>query len=137
MPSVAVLIPTYNHGELLRHSVRSALWQTLQPSEILIVGDGVTVTTREVALDLAKTGPRIRFYDFPKGARLGEQHRNAALRDVNADIVCYLSDDDLWFPNHVETVAGLLAFADFASSLDLSVEHDQTITPGLVDLSKG
>src|SRR5690606_17808777 len=34
--------------------------------------------------------------------------RNAGLRATSADVIGWLDSDDLWLPDHVETVAGLL-----------------------------
>ena len=94
MTLATVLIPTYNHGSLLRYSVASALRQTVRDLEIFIVGDGVPDATREIVAEL-QHDPRVRFFDNPKGPRHGELHRHAALRQASGEIVCYLSDDDL------------------------------------------
>src|SRR5438876_12186578 len=39
--TVTVLVPTHDHGPLLRLSLRSALTQTVSELEIFVVGDGV------------------------------------------------------------------------------------------------
>jgi GalNAc5-diNAcBac-PP-undecaprenol beta-1,3-glucosyltransferase len=116
---VTVLIPTHDHGPLLGLSTKSALVQTHTELEVLIVGDGVDATTQRVAEELASGDERVRFLGFPKGERHGEAHRHAALAEATGDIVCYLADDDLWFPDHVEYVTGLLEDADFAHSYAL------------------
>ena len=117
-----VLIPTHDHGPLLLHSARSALAQTVEEIELFIVGDGVPEVTREVVSEL-KQDERVRFFDNPKGPRHGEVHRHAALREARGEIVCYLSDDDLWFPEHVAYMRRLLEDADFAHSLPLYVDE--------------
>ena len=50
----------------------------------------------------------------PKGPRHGELHRHAALQEARGEIVCYLCDDDLWLPDHVERMRALLEEHDFA-----------------------
>jgi GalNAc5-diNAcBac-PP-undecaprenol beta-1,3-glucosyltransferase len=122
-----VLIPTHDHGPTLRYAAESALAQTFSDLEVLIVGDGATDETRETALSLEKDDDRVRFFDNPKGPRHGEVHRHAALQDARGDIVCYLSDDDLWLPNHVELLAGALQAADFAHTMTGWVHPDGTI----------
>ena len=47
------------------------------------------------ALEPFADDERVRFLDFPKGARHGELNRHEALREARGRIVCYLSDDDL------------------------------------------
>jgi len=103
--------------------VQSALQQTIADLEVVIVGDGATDSARITANQLC-TNPRVRFIDSPKGERHGELHRHAVLQNVTADIVCYLADDDLWLPSHVETMIALLADADFATTVPLRFEPD-------------
>jgi GalNAc5-diNAcBac-PP-undecaprenol beta-1,3-glucosyltransferase len=112
MSAATVLIPTHNHGPLLYHSVKSALAQTITDIEVFIIGDGVNETTRAVVMEL-KQDRRVRFFDHPKGPRLGEAYRHAALAEARGEIVCYLADDDLWLPNHIEVMRSALATADF------------------------
>ena len=64
-----MLIPTHDHGPTLRHSVTSALNQTLSDIEILVVGDGAPDVTREVMAELIGQDERVRFLDLPKGER--------------------------------------------------------------------
>lgn len=113
MVAATVLIPTHDHGPMLYHSVKCALTQTVADIEVFIIGDGVSDLTREVGAVLSQDR-RIKFFDHPKSPRTGEPYRHAALAEARGEIVCYLADDDLWLPNHIETMRRLLADADFA-----------------------
>lgn len=117
-----VLIPTHDHGPLLLHSARSVLAQTVEEIELFIVGDGVPDVTREIVSELSQD-ERVRFFDNPKGPRHGETYRHAALNEARGRIVCYLSDDDLWFPEHVAYMRHLLGNADFAHALPLYIDE--------------
>jgi glycosyltransferase involved in cell wall biosynthesis len=117
-----VLIPTHNHGETLRYSVASVQAQTLQDFEILVVGDGVPDVTRDLVSDLVREDARIQFFDFPKGPRHGELHRHAVLRNARGRCVCYLCDDDLWLPSHLEHLTGLLHRADLAHTAEMTID---------------
>lgn len=115
-PVAAIVVPTHDHAATLDLSVYSVLEQTVANIEVIVVGDGVGDDTRDVMTKLAKENSRVRFLDFPKGPNHGEVHRGRAIAATNAKIVCYLCDDDLLLPDHVETMAGLLAEADLAHS---------------------
>ena len=134
MLAATVLVPTHDHGPTLRRSIATALEQTVSDLEVLVVGDGAPDVTRELMAELASSDPRVRFFDNPKGPRHGEEHRHAALQEARGEIVCYLSDDDLWLPEHVETLQALLSESDFAHTLPLRIDPDGRIHHWRVDL---
>jgi glycosyltransferase involved in cell wall biosynthesis len=136
MPRATVVCPTYVHGELLYRSVGSALDQTVQDLEILVIGDGMTEPTREAVAALDVQDERIRVFDFPKGPRRGEAYRHQVLLEhARGRIVCYLGDDDLWLPDHVETLEGLLEGADFAHAPPVMIYGNGAVRVWPVDLA--
>lgn len=134
-PEATILIPTHDHGPTLLRSVPTALAQTVENVEVFIVGDGVPDETRDVVADLRREDRRVRFFDNPKGPHRGEVHRHTALAEARGRIVCYLTDDDLWLPDHVATMRELLSRADFAHALPIRVEADGTLAGWTGDLS--
>ena len=137
MPVATVILPTHDHGPMLRHSLRSVQEQTVDDLEIFVIGDGVPDVTRELVAELAGADSRIRLFDNPKGPRNGELHRHAALEEARGEIVCYQADDDLWCPEQVEELRGLLAAADFAHTVALQVALDGSVSPWLAVLESG
>lgn len=134
--AATVLIPTHDHGPTLLRSVPSALAQTVTNLEVLVVGDGAPDETRELMAELTRSDDRVRFFDNPKGARLGEEHRHRALQEARGEIVCYLSDDDLWLPGHVEELHALLEDADVAHTLSFGIDPDGTFHVMRQDLAR-
>jgi GalNAc5-diNAcBac-PP-undecaprenol beta-1,3-glucosyltransferase len=115
--AATIIVPTHDHGPTLRAALASALAQTVEEIAVFVIGDGVPDITREIVADVIRSDERVRFVDHPKGARNGEAYRHAVLEQADGEIVCYLSDDDLWFPDHVATMRELLAEADFAAAV--------------------
>lgn len=113
-PVADVIVPTHDHALLLPLAVASAQEQTVGEIRIVIIGDGVADDTRAAVSDLRRDDPRVVFHDLPKAGRTGETHREPIVRASEAQIVSYLADDDLLFPDHVETMLGLLADAELA-----------------------
>lgn len=112
----SVIIPTHDHHLTLPLSVSSVLNQTLQNFEILIVGDGVTKSVRDVGNELSSSDERIIFLDFPKGENHGEIYRHEAILRASSENIFYLCDDDLLLPSHLLNLANLLLENEFVQS---------------------
>lgn len=134
-PLATVVIPTHDHGPTLRYALHSALAQSVEAIEVFVVGDGICEQGRTVANEYAAADRRVRFFDNPKGERHGEALRHEALKQARGGIVLYLSDDDLWFDDHVERMADLLGAADLANTLGVFVEDDGLAQPRVFDLT--
>jgi hypothetical protein len=130
-----VVVPTHDHGPTLLRSIPTALGQTVQDIEVFVIGDGAPDVTREIMADLVHRDRRVRFFDNPKGPGNGELHRHAALEEAGGRFVAYLGDDDLWLPEHLEVLDGLLQDADFAHSYPIRIGPDGSIADWNVDLS--
>lgn len=134
-PRVLVIVPTHDHASTLDLAVASALAQTVGDLDIAIIGDGVGDDTRAVAGELMSADDRVRFIDAPKSASRSELVRHQVISDSDAELVTYLGDDDLFFPDHVEVMADLLGSSDFAHPLPVFVEIDESLVVLPCDIS--
>jgi GalNAc5-diNAcBac-PP-undecaprenol beta-1,3-glucosyltransferase len=121
MSRIAILIPTHDHGPLLGCAIDSALRQTVQDFEIIVIGDGVPADARPHVEAACKRDARIRYVERPKSARTGEPYRHEVLQKLDCELVFYLSDDDLWLPDHLELMSRALQGADFANTWSVRV----------------
>ena len=95
MPKVSVIIPCYNQGQYVDEAVDSALKQTFQDVEIIVVNDGSTD---------AFTNDKLKQYKKPKTTVLHTTNqglaatRNNAIRKARGEYILTLDADD-YFDN--------------------------------------
>lgn len=128
-PVVDVVLATYRRPHTLAYAIRSVLEQSHADLRLHVVGDGCDEASERLVR--AVDDPRVAFRRFPKGRGFGYAHRNVVLRETRAPFVAYMTDDDLWFPDHLER--GLKELE--ARSLDLvalrsvAVQFPDTLDP--------
>lgn len=103
-PLVSVIIPTYNRAGFVTDAVESALAQTAQNLEVIVVDDGSTDGTREA---LARYDGRIRAV-YQEHAN-GNTARNRGVTLARGRYVAFLDSDDLWLPEKLEAQLAYLA----------------------------
>lgn len=104
LPTLSLVIPTYNRGALIGATLDSALVQSREFLEIIVVDDGSTDDTAAV---LARYAGRITVLSLANG---GVQHaRNTGVDAAGGDVVVLCDSDDLLEPDYVDTIATWLA----------------------------
>ncbi|MCX7800842.1 MAG: glycosyltransferase family 2 protein, partial [Fimbriimonadales bacterium] len=99
MPKVSVLVPSFNHAPFLRTALESALRQTLRDLEVLVLDDGSTDGSLEVASSIRD--PRLRVESNPSNlGTYGTQQRG--LEKTDSEFVAILNSDDFWEPGKLE-----------------------------------
>lgn len=103
---VSVIIPTYNRASLIGRAIKSVLNQTYQKFEIIIVDDGSTDNTREVAKKFQERDKRIKYFKHAinKG---GGAARNTGIRNSKGEYIAFLDSDDEWYPEKLEKQIGI------------------------------
>lgn len=98
-PLVSVVIPTRNRHLLVARAVNSALSQTLERIEVIVVLDGPDDATVKALSQI--DDPRLRVKALPQSLG-GGNARNAGVRIARCRWVAFLDDDDQWFPGKLE-----------------------------------
>lgn len=103
-PLVSILIPCYNAAPYLAATLESALAQTWPHKEIILVDDGSTDNSLELAREFEWRGVRV----IPQKNSGAAAARNRALREARGDFVQFLDADDLISPPKIERQLALL-----------------------------
>lgn len=96
-PLVSILIPAFNAQEWIADTLRSAIAQTWDRREIIVVDDGSTDRTVEVARRFQAKGVRVVTQEN-RGAAAA---RNAAFSLSQGDYIQWLDADDLMAPDKI------------------------------------
>ncbi|MGE0815647.1 MAG: glycosyltransferase family 2 protein [Vicinamibacterales bacterium] len=114
VPRVSVVIAAYNADQFIEATCRSAMRQTFQAMEIVVVDDGSTDDTARIVQALSAEDPRIRLLRQPNQGVAAA--RNLAIAESSGEYVAPLDADDLWDPTKIERqVAALDAAAPDAA----------------------
>ncbi len=118
--TVTTIIPTYDRADLLPRALDSAIENSRESDEIIVIDDGSTDNTREV---LQPYLSRIRYiHQENRGAGAA---RNHAIAEATGDLIALLDSDDAWIPGKLELQRRLFqsqqqilySFTDFTSRL--------------------
>jgi tetratricopeptide (TPR) repeat protein len=102
-PLVSVIIPNYNHARYLGDAIRSVLNQDYRNFEIIVVDDGSTDNSCEVAEQFSD---KIN-YVYQKNAGLSAA-RNAGMRIAKGSLIGVLDADDIYEPVFLDTLVDAL-----------------------------
>jgi glycosyltransferase involved in cell wall biosynthesis len=98
-PTVSIIIPCFNYGRFLAEAIESALEQTHAPLEVIVIDDGSSDDSFDVA---SRFVPAIQVLTQPNSGLVAVLNRG--LRHVNGEHFVILSADDVLRPSYVETL---------------------------------
>ncbi len=103
-PTIAVLVPCYNAAEYLVQALDSAMAQTRRPAQIIIVEDGSTDNSRDVARQYAQQrgdeGVEIKLIEQENQGEAAS--RNVGIAAATTTWIANLDADDWWEPEKLE-----------------------------------
>ena len=99
-PLISVVLPTYNVAQYLRQCLESVAAQTYRNIEVIIIIDGATDSSYEIAQDFCKTDNRFSVY-WQENAGSGPA-RNNGLAHCQGEFVMFVDPDDWIEPELLE-----------------------------------
>lgn len=102
--SISVVIPAYNASLFIAETLRSVLAQTYPVNDIIVVDDGSTDNTADIAESF---GAPVRVFRQPNARQAAA--RNFGVSQATSEWIAFLDADDLWLPHKIERQLAELA----------------------------
>lgn len=96
-PKVSIVIPVYNGEDYMKEAIDSALTQTYDNCEIIVVNDGSTDHTDMIAKSY---GHKIRYFSKDNGGV--SSALNVGIENMEGEYFAWLSHDDIYYPNKIQ-----------------------------------
>lgn len=104
MAFFSIIIPLYNKEIFLKTTLKSVFEQTFTDYEIVIVNDGST----DKSLEIAKSYQNDKIKIFNQKNQGVSVARNLGIEKSTAAYCCFLDADDIWKSNHLESLYNLI-----------------------------
>ena len=101
---ITIIIPLYNQAEYLPDCLDSLLAQSVKPHEIIVVNDGSTDNSLEVAREYEKYGIKV-IHQVNKGL---SSARNTGIMNATGDYILPLDSDDILMKEAVEKISKVI-----------------------------
>ncbi len=107
-PSISVVLPTCDRTSFLSQAVDSVLAQLAPVTELLIIDDGHEDCAAPLGSRLSsRARPTVHILPGPR--RGPGAARNVGIRAARGELIAFLDDDDLWFPEKLAWQVGWFA----------------------------
>jgi glycosyltransferase involved in cell wall biosynthesis len=124
-PLVSVILIFLNAEKYIQEAIDSVLVQTYKRWELLLIDDGSTDNSTEIARRYVAQYPeKINYLEHPTHQNLGmSAARNLGIRKAKGDYIAFLDADDYWLPNKLDVQMRILAAQPEAGMLFGSTKY--------------
>lgn len=105
MPTVSVVVPTYNRADCLPRAIDSVLGQTFADFEVIIVDGPSTDSTPDIVREYDDNRLRYIRFEEKQGANAA---RNAGIRAAEGEFISFLDSDDTFHSRNLEVTTDRL-----------------------------
>lgn len=110
---VSVVMPAWNRADTIGDAITSALAQTYEALEVVVVDDASSDATATIVQTMSTTDHRIRLVTLGKNSGCAAA-RTVALEQARGQYVAFLDADDVWLPHKIEKQVAALRQCDAA-----------------------
>ncbi|PJA45297.1 hypothetical protein CO174_03890 [Candidatus Uhrbacteria bacterium CG_4_9_14_3_um_filter_50_9] len=101
-PLISIIIPTYNAASTLPRALESALSQSIQNLEILVVDDASTDETQELIQRYMDRDDRVHYYRLKENSGGAAKPKNVGVMHARGSYIAILDADDEWMETKLE-----------------------------------
>src|SRR5580700_11384250 len=132
VPRISVVVPFYNNEDLLGECLSSIAAQSVGALEVIMVDDGSTDRSAEIARAQAAADPRFTLVQVPHGGSPGYT-RNRGIERATAEFLGFVDSDDMIPPSTYEVLLHTLesSGSDIVSGNVLRMGQDGLKQSGL------
>jgi glycosyltransferase involved in cell wall biosynthesis len=106
--TVSVVIPLFNKERSIRRTIDSVLRQSRRPEELIVVDDGSSDRSAEIALEtLSRGGDGLRWRVVSQQNSGVSLARNRGAEEATSHFIAFLDADDEWLPAYLEEIERL------------------------------
>ena len=99
IPTVSIVIPTYNHAEFIGKALKSVIDQTYKDWEAIIIDNNSTDDTDKVINQY--DDPRIKYLKINNNGVIAKS-RNLGIKEAKGEWIAFLDSDDWWTKDKLE-----------------------------------
>lgn len=107
MPKVSIIMLSYNYGRYISEAIDSVLNQSYRDYELIIIDDCSDDGSDSIIREYASKDARIKFFINPKNIGIASSF-NSGLDKCTGEYIGYISSDDIWGKNRLETGVSIL-----------------------------
>ena len=128
MPTIAVVMATFNGEEWVEAQLQSISSQTRLPERLVISDDGSTDSTVEIAQKFARNAPfEVELLEGPR--RGCDENFWLAAKHSHTDVIAWCDQDDAWFPQKLQLCERLMEDNNVPFVSHSAVVADATLVP--------
>lgn len=114
MPQITIIIPIYNASKYMRKSIESALSQTVQDIEVILIDDGSTDNSYKICCEYKEKDIRVKL--IKQNNQGVSTARNAGLTQATGKYIMFFDSDDYASSNMAEEMIKLIGDNEMAIS---------------------
>lgn len=132
---ISIITPFYNEERFLEESIQSVLDQEYKNWELLLIDDGSSDRSTDIAKNFAaKYADKIKYLNHQNHSNKGSsESRNLGLANAEGDLIAFLDADDIFNQKYLQNQVGIFHKTDATMVCEATVYWHSWISPNKKD----